>query len=116
MVSEDYLKQRIMAYVSQRPRGKENAIVRSEILKNLQLFEPNLSDRKFRIFYTALPVCTSAAGLYRAKNPNEAWEWFKYLEKQVGPIHAARRYRLLLTYYPELSRPRGQQRELFPSC
>lgn len=113
-MSDDFLKSQIMSYLHRRAKGKENAVPRDEVLKELQLFDPKLSDRKFRDLYSRLPICSCAAGLFIPRDPGEAFEFFRYLEKQIGPIHATARYRILLSYYPELSRKVGEQRELFP--
>ena len=111
-MSDDFLKSQIMSYLHRHAKGKENAVPRDEILRELQLFDPKLSDRKFRDLYSRLPICSSAAGLFIPRDSTEAFEFFRYLEKQIGPIHASSRYKILLAYYPELVRTNQKQLDL----
>lgn len=109
----DFLSNKLMEMLQARARGRENAVTRDELLYQLGLFRPNLGDRKFREMYAGLPVCSCVDGLFIPVKPQEVLDFKAYLEKQVGPIIAARRVAIIYAFYPKLRPPTGEQLRMF---
>jgi hypothetical protein len=68
-------------------RGIENAVPRDIVLTYLRQWEPELSDRQFRAFYSMLPeVCSCEHGLYTVANTNDIIEFEKYMRSKAIPF------------------------------
>jgi hypothetical protein len=106
-----YLQVRLMELL-QRHRGRDNAIPREKLLFELQSIDPKLDDRRFREIYSALPICTSKAGMFIATKPEEVQEFKEYLTNGWGPLVAARRVKIVFAYFPSLAVSSMKQRDL----
>ena len=108
-----FLSRKIMELLQARARGEENAVPREEVLAELRLFQPKLSDRAMRDIYSALPVCSCERGLYVPIRPGEVEAFKVYMTKKNGPIIAARRVAIILAFYPKLRPAAEGQAKLF---
>jgi hypothetical protein len=100
----------------QAHKGRERAIPRERIFFELKIFSPDLTDRKFRDMYSRLPICSTSSmpyGLYLPETTEELEGFLREYSSHVGPIHAAKRRRLLFAAYPKLVPKNERQGDLF---
>jgi len=97
--------------IMQTHRGREMAVPRERIFLELKVFDPDLTDRKFRDMYCNLPICSCDAGLFLPNKPEEVQEFKEYLRKKAIPM--LERYKRILAYYPELCPREDRQLEMF---
>lgn len=109
----EYISRKLMEFLQARARGEEKAVPRDEVLAELRLFQPTLTDRTMREIYAKLPICSSEKGLFVATCTKEVEAFKKYLDKKSGPIIAARRTAIIYAYYPKLRPVNENQMRLF---
>ena len=108
----DFLRQEAMKFL-QSCRGRDKAMPRTELFHHLSLFDQSLTDRKLRIIYSGLPVCSCEAGIFVPVSPREVIDFRTYVTKAHGPIIAARRCEVIFSFYPKLRPIAEVQGELF---
>ena len=114
------LSRKLMEYLQRHARGREHAVPKGDILGHLQPFSKDgtrLSDSAFCELYSALPVCVATKGAWKGmflpRTAAEVEDYRKELFAKVPEEIAQQRYRTVITYYPHLAPPVGEQQSLF---
>ena len=103
------LSELILYAIKKDHRGKENSIVRKDLLFKICGAYPDLTDRELRNIYCQLPIISSEAGIFWPIRSSELDEFEEYCRKKALPLF--NRVKMVMEKHEHLRV--GVQKELF---
>jgi hypothetical protein len=107
----EVLRYRIMQILANH-RGRAHAIPRREVERALRNYSIDIDDRRVRLAYSVLPICSCDDGLFIPVNSAEVEAFREYLRPHMGPEKVTSRVGIIYAVYPGLVPAYGKQMDL----